>query len=203
MRDFYLVGVIGFLVGWLVALPAANIGVPITPVFFVVTVVGFTVFAPFALWILKLLSRTWGVFEQFGKFAAVGTLNTLVDLGILNLFILVTNLASGVPFVGFKTISFLVATTNSYFWNKFWTFGSRMPVTGKEYLRFALFTLGGTLINVGIASLVVNVIGAPNQISPKLWANIGALCGVFAGFMWNFLSYKFIVFKGSMQNSNQ
>ncbi len=203
MRDFYLVGVIGFLVGWLVALPAANIGVSITPLFFVISVVGFTLFAPLALWVLKLLSRKWAVFEQFGKFAAVGTLNTLVDLGVLNLLILITDLASGAPFVGFKTISFLVATTNSYFWNKFWTFGSRMPVTGKEYLRFAFFTLGGTLINVGIASLVVNVIGAPEGMNPKLWANIGALCGVFAGFMWNFLSYKFIVFKGSVQNSNQ
>ncbi len=197
MRDFYLVAVIGFLVGWLVALPAANIGIPITAAFFLVTVVGFTLFAPFALWILKLLSRKWGVFEQFGKFAAVGTLNTLVDLGVLNFLILLTDLASGVPFVGFKTISFLIATTNSYFWNKFWTFGSRVPVTGKEYLRFALFTLGGTLINVGIASLVVNVIGVPGQMNPKLWANVGALFGVFAGFMWNFLSYKLIVFRNS------
>ncbi len=194
-KDFYLVALIGFLVGWLVALPAANIGVAITPKFFFVSVLGFTLFAPFALWILHLLSKRWDVFEQFGKFAAVGTLNTLLDLGVLNLLMLLTNLASGYPFMGFKAISFLAATTNSYFWNKFWTFGNQIPVTAKEYLRFAFFTLGGVVINVTVASIVVNVIGAPHSISLKLWANIGALCGVFAGFLWNFLSYKLVVFK--------
>lgn len=200
-KDYYLVAIIGFLVGWLVLLPAANIGFQIAPTSIAISVVGFTIFAPIALAILKLLGRIWPVFEQFGKFAAVGTLNTLLDLGVLNLLILVTGVAAGLYYALFKAISFLVAATNSYFWNKFWTFQSRLPVTVTEYLRFAFFTLIGTLINVSVAYFVVNVVGAPASLSLKQWANIGALLAVVASFLWNFLSYRNIVFKGSAQKS--
>lgn len=202
-KDYYLVTVIGFLVGWLVLLPAANIGIAINVTTVLFSVLGFTFLGPVALFVLKYLSRFWLVFEQFGKFAAVGTLNTLLDIGVLNLFIFLTNIAVGLPYVGFKAVSFLVASTNSYFWNKFWTFQSRLPVSGIEYVRFLFFTLIGALINVGVAALVVNVIGSPAGISGKLWANIGALVAVVASFLWNFLSYKNIVFSSKIKNQNE
>lgn len=194
-RDYYLVTIIGFLVGWLVLMPLKNLGFEIKPILILGSVVGFLMLAPFALFILKFLSRFWKVLEQFGKFAAVGTLNTLLDLGVLNLLIYLTDISSGASYSGFKAISFVVGTTNSYFWNKFWTFGSRLPITLNEYGRFIFFTLIGVLINVSAASFVVNVIGAPANVNPKLWANVGALAGVFTALLWNFLSYKKIVFK--------
>lgn len=194
-KDYYLVTIIGFLVGWLILLPAANIGLKISPLLIVGSVVGFSIFAPFALWLLKYLSRFWRLLEQFGKFAAVGTLNSLLDIGILNLLIFLTDIAAGSYFSGFKAISFLVASTNSYLWNKFWTFQSRLPVTAVEYFRFIFFTLIGALINVSAASLIVNAIGAPSGFNLKLWANIGAVAAVFVSMLWNFLSYRYIVFK--------
>jgi putative flippase GtrA len=196
-KDYYIVSIIGFLVGWLVLLPAANIGLRITPLLVFISVAGFTVFAPIALVILNFLSRFWKVLGQFGKFAAVGTLNTLLDLGVLNLLIYSTDIAAGFYFSGFKAISFLVATTNSYFWNKFWTFQSRMPVAPQEYARFLFFTFIGTLINVSVASLIVNVIGPPAGFEPKLWANVGAVMAVFVAMLWNFLSYRHVVFRAT------
>ena len=193
--DYYLVTIIGFLVGWLLLMPAKNLGFEIKLILVLGSVIGFSILAPIALFVLKFLSRFWKVLEQFGKFAAVGTLNTLLDLGVLNLLIYLTDISSGASYSGFKAISFLVGTTNSYFWNKFWTFGSRLPVTLNEYGRFIFFTLIGVLINVSAATLVVNVIGAPAGVNPKLWANVGALAGVFTALLWNFLSYKKIVFK--------
>ena len=196
-KDFILVTIIGFLVGWLVLLPVANSGFNITPLIILGSVLGFTIFAPIALFILKLLGKIWKIFEQFGKFAAVGTLNTLIDLGILNLFIYFTDISSGGLFSGFKVVSFLFATTNSYFWNKFWTFQNKMPVTGKEYARFFAFTTIGAAINTGVASVVVNVFGAPEGMDVKIWANVGALVAVFVSLIWNFLAYKLVVFKSS------
>ncbi|MFH1161793.1 MAG: GtrA family protein [Candidatus Jorgensenbacteria bacterium] len=195
VRDYCLAAVIGFLVGWLVLLPAANLGYGVTVPLAAASVVGFSLFAPLALSVLRYLSRFWGVLSQFGKFAAVGTLNTLLDLGVLNFLIWESGVAKGFPFVGFKAVSFLVASTNSYFWNKFWTFQSRLPVSGLEYLRFVLFTFVGALLNVGVASLVVNVVGAPAGVGERLWANIAALLAVASSFLWNFLNYKHIVFK--------
>ena len=53
----------------------------------------------------------------------------------------------------------------------------------------------GLFINVGALSLIVNSIGAPGAVSPALWANIGALIATAASLIWNFLGYKFIVFR--------
>jgi putative flippase GtrA len=197
MKDYYLVSVIGFLAGWLVLLPAKNIGLETSALLISASVAGFTILAPVALFILKKLSRFWSVLDQFGKFAAVGTLNTLLDLGVLNLLMFFSGLYSGPLYVGFKAISFLFGMTNSYFWNKFWTFQNKLPVALSEYLRFGMFTLVGTVINVGTASFIVNVMGAPAGIDPKLWANLGALIAVFVAMLWNFLSYRNVVFKKS------
>jgi putative flippase GtrA len=48
---------------------------------------------------------------------------------------------------------------------------------------------------VAIASFIVNVIGPQFGISSLIWANIGKIGGIIGAFIWNFLGYKFIVFK--------
>lgn len=198
-KDFYLVSIIGFLVGTLFLMPLANLGFGLDLPLILASVLGFTIFAPIALGILHFLGRYFKVIEQFGRFAAVGTLNTLMDISVVNGLIFLTNISKGWYYTLFAVIGFLIATTNSYLWNKFWTFQSIKPVTIKEYIRFALFTLIGVLINAGTASLVVNVIGMPTGFDPKLWANVGLLFGVAASFMWNFLSYKNFVFKNTRE----
>jgi putative flippase GtrA len=50
-------------------------------------------------------------------------------------------------------------------------------------------------LNVGAASLVVNVIGPQFGMSEKLWANVGGIGAAFAVVVWNFIGYKFIVFR--------
>ena len=45
----------------------------------------FALFAPFALWLCSLIGKVWKAFYQFGQFAAVGTLNSFIDIGIFNL----------------------------------------------------------------------------------------------------------------------
>ncbi len=44
----------------------------------------FALFAPFALWVCELIGEFVKGFYQFGKFAAVGTLNSFIDIGIFN-----------------------------------------------------------------------------------------------------------------------
>ena len=132
---------------------------------------------------------------QFGKFAAVGFLNTAIDFGILNFLIYITGAASGFSFVLFKAASFAIANINSYIWNRYWVFSSERKEIGKEYLQFLAISLVSVAINVGSSSLVVNIIGAEFGLSPALWANVGAATGSAASLLWNFIGYKFIVFK--------
>jgi len=135
------------------------------------------------------------IFLQIAKFFLVGTLNTFIDLGVLNIFIWISGIASGIFYSVFKSLSFLIATTNSYFWNKYWTFEKKEKPTPREFLKFLVITFFGFLINVGVASFVVNIIGPQFGMGVKIWASVGAIIAAFFAFVWNFLASKFIVFK--------
>lgn len=151
------------------------------------------------------------VLYQVIKFSMVGMLNTLIDLGILNILIWLSGIASGPAYSIFKGISFTAAVVNSYFCNKFWTFrkerdcprrGLSLSSCEKEaaasegdFVKFLAVALAGLLINVGVASLVVNLIGPCFGLSEKIWANAGAVAASLIGLAWNFLGYKFWVFK--------
>ena len=198
-RDWWAIVAIGALVGLLSQPVLSNIvasfGVHLTLGLRVAAFLGFTILAPLALFVLFLLGKWLPVLYQFGKFAAVGTLNSFVDLGVFNLEIL----ALGTPGVWtyriFKGISFLAGTTNSFMWNKFWTFDSREPANVAQTVKFYAVAIVGFFLNVLVASYVFSNITPPASIGPGLWANIGALCGICVVFIWNFLGYKFLVFK--------
>jgi len=132
---------------------------------------------------------------QFSKFFIVGIINTSIDFAVLNLLIGITDKTSGVYYSVFKSISFIVAVTNSYFMNKYWTFSSHEGAKAGEFAKFITVNLIGWGINVGTASYVVNVLGAPAGISPVVWANIGAVSAVAITLFWNFFGMKFFVFK--------
>jgi len=66
---------------------------------------------------------------------------------------------------------------------------------GKEFLSFIVVSLIGLFINNIIASFLVNFVGPQAGLSENLWASIGAIIASFVGMFWNFVGYKFIVFK--------
>lgn len=143
------------------------------------------------LFISFKIAQQWRPFVyQFGKFFVVGLSNTFLDLGVLNFLIYVTNITHGVYFAAFKTISFICAVINSFFWNKYWTFQKQ-----GSFFLFLGVVLGSTVLNVGWASYMVDYIGPLNGFSPKQWDNVAALSSVFLVLTWNFLGMKFIVFK--------
>jgi putative flippase GtrA len=136
------------------------------------------------------------VFFQLGKFIIIGVTNTAIDFGILNLLIFLTGIERGHLYSVFKSVSFMVGIVNSYLWNKFWTFEStENRRVGKQFFRFISISVVGFGINVAAASFVVNFIGPVGGISPRLWANIGACVAIVISVVWNFLGYKFMVFK--------
>jgi len=151
----------------------------------------FPILSVVGLWICWQLSRVRPFFFQLGKFGLIGGVNTAVDLAILNLLIIATGVSAGVMYAVFKGLSFLVAVINSYWWNKLWAFKARQG----DFVQFLIISVIGAFINVGVASLVVNAIPAPEAFSGRSWGTIGALVAVAASMIWNFIGYKKFVFK--------
>ena len=149
----------------------------------------------------KLFFKTPVVFQVI-KFSAVGVSNTLVDLGIINLLMLVTGIAVGWWFAFFKAVGFFVALANSYIWNHLWTFDAHAHRVGKTVTGFIIVSAGGFLINVGAASLLVNVVPNVFHVLPQVWATIGSIAAVAFSMIWNFIGYKLFVFKGSKEEPN-
>jgi putative flippase GtrA len=157
---------------------------------------GFSALAAVGIAVGILLSRISETFFQLAKFGCVGAANFAIDLGVMNLLIFTTGITNGIIVDLFKAVSFSVAVTNSYFWNKHWSFSNRnVSNPEKEFSQFFFISVAGACINVGIASFFTNFIGPQGGISAAAWPNIGAGVGAIAVLAWNFLGYKFIVFR--------
>lgn len=206
-RDFYLGLLAGLIIG-LIALPVFKaakeslydkIAVFLVPFFLLAVPIGLVI----ANWISKKIAIVW----QLSKFIVIGGMNTLIDLGILALitfaFRSVFNIESKTIIIFaityysvFKATSFIIANISSYYWNKYWTFHKdSSEKTGSEFLQFFLVSIVGFLINVVVASIVFKTIAPFDGLNYDQWGLIGAAAGAIVGLAWNFLGYKFIVFK--------
>jgi len=167
------------------------------------------------LYVALIISKKIAVISQIAKFILVGGLNTLVDWGILS-FLMFASRNSGISssktlfevfsvtivyYTLFKAISFVIATTNSYVWNKFWTFKRKTTeAVGKEFTQFLVVSIIGFLINVGIASFIFKFIHPLAGLNSDQWGIIAAAIATVVSLIWNFLGYKFIVFEGKKEN---
>lgn len=146
-------------------------------------------------------------FFQLGKYGIIGILNTFLNAGIYNFFIFTTDIASGLVLDLFFAISFVITVTNSFFWNKFWSFAApsnraSLAPSGREEIKkieieavqFFGISAVVALVNMGILHLIVNIIGAPTGIDQKIWANVALGFTIVTAFLGNFFSYKYIVF---------
>lgn len=198
-NDHLLITVIGFLFGVLLYPILKNIQLPflqLDAMTMALIVLFFMILANVALVIASLIGRKIPFVLQFSKFAAVGAVNSVLDWGVLNVLIVLTGAAAGLPYALFKSLSFVVANINSYFWNKLWVFPGRAKMNLQEIFQFFAVSAIGLVLNVATAAVIVNVVARGVEgISPERWANIGAALATVISLGWNFIGYKFIVFK--------
>src|SRR3989344_5338653 len=115
-KDIIIAAGIGLFVAAVLLVVAQNVALNIP--YFNYILIAFPVLSVLGIWVSWLLSKKRPFFFELGKFGLIGGLNTAVDLGVLNILIIVTGIASGYPYSVFKGVSFLAAVVNSYAWNK-------------------------------------------------------------------------------------
>lgn len=142
--------------------------------------------------------------EQFLQFAVIGFMNTFLDLLILTSLSFLTGITKGGGAAGLKAVSFGIVSFVSFLANKKWTFKEKTKEIGREatkYSQFMVITLGGLGVNTGVVFVITNYF-APLyvpiinfQLTERMWLVFASLVATAFSLVWNFIGYKFIVFK--------
>ncbi len=148
------------------------------------------------LWITSVIGQKILVIYQLAKFALIGAIFAVIDLTILNFLIEFFNAKSGVRYLLFVTVSFVLATAAKYVFDKFWAFEqNKKGGLRSEFIGFFAVTIISGVIQVSFAYIIVDIFGSSLNLESSLLANIGKLGGIVVASVWNFLGYKFFVFK--------
>lgn len=154
------------------------------------------VLAIIVLWLVDRISKKALVIFQAAKYILIGTLATLIDLEVFNLLIwsfgLQISLIVGVS----KGISFLISVSAKFVGNKYWVFEEKKKAGIKEeFLKFLTVTFIGLVIDIGFFFYFSKILGPQFGVDPAIWVKISVILAAIASALWNFLTYKFIVFK--------
>ena len=133
--------------------------------------------------------------KKYAQFSAVGFSNMLVDVGVLNLLLLLAPTGSPEALVLYNVVALLLANANSYLWNTLWTFRDQARHDAKQA---GMFTAQG-LLNVAVGSallwLAAHGLRAHTDLSPWLSGNAAkAICTVSASTL-SFLFLRRFVFR--------
>ena len=88
-----------------------------------------------------------GALWQFARFCVVGTSNAIIDFGVLNAALAAFPTKATVPLLAYNTAAVVLAATNSFVWNRRFTFRVRGPLRAGEVARFAVVAAGTAGLN--------------------------------------------------------
>ncbi|MGE5421757.1 MAG: GtrA family protein, partial [Ignavibacteriales bacterium] len=89
---------------------------------------------------------------QLYRFGIVGLLNTFIDYGLFNIVILLTEVEGGVKIGLLNLFCVALAATNSYYFNRTWTFEADRENYSTQIRRFVIATGIGIIINSTVVS---------------------------------------------------
>lgn len=147
---------------------------------------------------IKIILIKYPTLIQFSKFCIVGVINTAIDFGVLNLLMYFSGIYKGPQIAIFNVISFTVAVINSYALNKYWTFKEKKAgakKVPKQFFQYLCVSIIGITINTSIVYSVATYVSPLFGFSVLLWANFAKGLATAVSLFWNFIGYKFIVFK--------
>ncbi|MFA7252428.1 MAG: glycosyltransferase [Candidatus Paceibacterota bacterium] len=122
-------------------------------------------------------------FQRMIRYGLVGVTGTLIDLAFL--FILVEYFHLQVILAA--TISFILAATNNFVWNKIWTFNNKNKAYHHQYLKFLIISFIGLNITLLLMSLLHLILG--------LWYILAKIITSLLVLYWNYWGNKHWTFK--------
>ena len=194
--DYAIGALVGFFTG-IAAIPTVyNIGVRDL---FILLALPWVVAPLWAIgvWFGGFLGRRISFFTEFGKYVAVGFLSAAIDFGVLNVMSMVSGVTAGIVIGGVNIPGFILAVINAYLWNRLWVFSAKASGTGvmADFPKFLAVTIAALFINSSIVAGITIYVPPQFGLETKQWLNAAKLVGNAVIIVWNFLGYKFVVFR--------
>ncbi len=130
----------------------------------------------------------------FIKYATVGAVGTLIDVGVFTLLVATTPLGDTYEGrIAAASCSFLLAVVNNYIGNRAWTFRNTDRRVGAQFTKFFLVSCIGLVLNAAALTLVSWLIStvvmpstATHAASKLVASGVVLLYNYFANSRWTF-----------------
>lgn len=132
--------------------------------------------------------------QQRLQFSIIGLSNAAVDIGSLNLLLILFPTDDRGPLLLLNTIAYILAVINSYVWNSIFTFREAAKGSAKERIGFLLQGLFSLGINNGVF-LLFNALFQALGIPAWIRHNLAKGVAMFSSFAASYLMIKYLVFK--------
>lgn len=149
------------------------------------------------LWLAYLIGKKLLFVFQAAKYFLVGIFVTIIDLKLFELSVWVFSLSLTPisPMIS-KGISFLISTYIKYWGNKHWVFEKpEKDGIGQEIFQFVIVTVIGLGIDVSSFFYFIKIMGPQFSTPTDVWVKLSVIFAALVAVIWNFLGYKFLVFK--------
>jgi putative flippase GtrA len=139
-----------------------------------------------------------GTVRQLVRFGFVGSLNTLVDVLLLNTLFWLFPTQNPLLLAAWNSLAYGLGAINSFVLNKYWTFGRKQHTTFTELVRFALMTCLGILVNDGFVWGIGKML-APFIANPTLWTNVSKILAISGSTTISYLGMRLWVFTRNIE----
>jgi len=110
--------------------------------------------------VIKLIVKLLIKYNKFIKFSIVGFSNLFISLAVYYILIFLS-----INYQIANTVGFLVATFNSYFWNKLWVFKNNKNKIS-DIIKFYIVCLSSWLLSTVLLYIWIQKLGISDKIAP-------------------------------------
>jgi membrane protein DedA with SNARE-associated domain/membrane-associated phospholipid phosphatase len=132
---------------------------------------------------------------KYAQFSLVGISNAMVDLGVLNLLLLIYPTRSPEILVLYNLVALALTNANSYLWNTLWTFRHHTRHDAKQVGAFGLQAAVGIGVSTIVLWLVAHGLVAYANFPPLIGGNVAKLTSMLVGSTTSFVLLQFFIFR--------
>ena len=119
---------------------------------------------------------------QLAKFCAVGASGYVINLAVYTALLK----WAGLHYLGAAFVSFLVAVTNNYWWNRHWTFRGQRGDFALQGMRFFVVSIAALLVNQLWLLVFLDLLGMGKVVSQAIAIVLVMPLNFIGNKLWSF-----------------